>query len=1317
MKSKLRVGIITSLLLAPAAIVNAQEQEATTQNITQSIYNHAIAAIESKDQLQLMYKNLTDKSSLDEITIAESRVGGLISEGFTADEITFVEAKLKYVRAQKTLLTKIKSLGTNINKLTYTSSSLVRDVEVEYNVYLDFMNEEIENSYAKVQKTFKDAVTVAPQTAITSMLGLAVQYGHDETARKAYFKTNGADIDKLETMKFAVATIGDAIKNLDNLMKEVENPTPDYANIKTIVAEVTTAYNTLSADNKKIVVAYIPKGKTVAPYKIYTEALTNITTAQKVEDSITQLKAKTPANFAKATNFISEVAAIETAYGKLNENVKKFVSNFIDLAPFKAAADVSKQITALQISSDDSYRTAVSNLMQGYTALLKKEFVKNAIDLTEAEENIKSAVAIEVLIKDIKGTAPADIMTKINAARGAYDSPSTTANVKKIINNLTELTDWEKKYSDSLNVDKLIAALNPTATTFESLTIAAQAAFDKLGATEKSLVKDFKKLELYFIYADLSRKVNALKSTQADYQAQTKALQIEVGKLNSSTAEVDAVVALDAIKTKLSEKLADLSKVETDLETVLTKIEALKNSQNLVQDMLDARKLYEALDAPTKKRVTNLKVLTDLEKSHKAVISVVSLVEKLDPASKDYIKKAKSANTAYLKLDEAKRTYVKNYSTLISDRVAAMGVITQIDALKTTQKTYKANVQAAKDAYGALSPSALALVTNHGALLTAEGYITTAKVFDDRVLALVNEPAETIVAKVAALVAEYKIMDKNAKKLVEQAKTLTTYEKNNSAVVKVINLITALNPNSKDYTKKVLAARKAYNALDEVSQKRVTNYANLTAVEDVASLIGLIATLKPTSKTFLKDLQTARTNYDALPEEKKEAIINYEVLVKAETELASAHTVIALIEVALPGEEDYLTKLMNARIAYDKLPSGQKKLVSNIKDLTNREREVKPILSVMVQIENLEPEQSNFVSKVNSARKAYDKLTKDQKKYVNNIATLQNYEPVSTVIELISKLKSSSKTFHEDTTKARALYDALSADLKQYVANYHLLQAAETSILGGGNVVQMINDLSSVDPKQYIKRIEEIRAAYNALPKDQQKAVENYKVLQDQEKIVKPVMSVVAEIEKLMTARDMESQYQKILKAYDKLTATQRRYVYNEQVLLSLDSVIKVYKSIAELKPNDKMYFGMLELVRRDYDSLSSTDKQKVANYSVLLEAEQNMSEVKKVVALIAGLSTTSSTYVQDVANASAAYKALNSKVRGQVLNEDVLKKAEKDVAVVLKVVNAIAILDPDDRSFEKKVLAAQKLYSALTIEQQGLVYNFRVLQEYLDMQ
>ena len=1328
---KLTAGVITSLLLAPTAIANAQENDAQTRVTPQTEqvgYAKAVAAATTREQLIAEFGKLSENSSGDEMVIAEGNLIVVQNSGdFNADEKAIIKAKYEYVVKHRELLTKLKGIGNKVNGISYSSKTFIEEVEDINDEYVKFLGEKEPTdttSYLYVQAQFKQAVDTAlinnASSIAPTMRNSVLQYGYDKAARDAYFGKKGLDVGKLSKLgKDVEATelIASELVDLVNLLESSAN----FEDISTALNSFTAGYNTLTADQKKVVEAYNPNDASVTPFKKYKDALTSQSAVEKVILSINQLKAKQPSEFTSATSFISAVSSVEKAYNSLDTASKNLVTNASILEEYRKVADISKRISALRVSNDATYRTEVASIKAIYDnqLTLEKGYIKNAADFEIAVANIASAEQIEGLILAIAGAA--NKVQAIKDARTAYDAPpappGTTinaANVKKIVNNLAELTKWEKVYNASLTVDKLIDSIDPTASTFESKTLAAQAAFDKLGESEKTLVQGTNKLTLFFKYADVSKKVNALNSSMSDYNAQLETLKTAVAALDASGSEYAA--ALDNIKDKLNEKLTALTNEASAVTDVMSKIDSLNTSSNLVQDMLDARSAYNALPSAAKSRVTNIKVLTDFEKSHKAVVNVISLFEKLDPSSKSYISKAKSAFTAYAKLDDNNKVYVKNYKNL-KDIVPVVDVIVQINALNPSKKTYKVDVTKATEAYATLADATLqGKVVNYADLIKAQGYIDTAKNFDARVAALANENPDTFVQKVADLAAEYKTMDKNVKKLVEEYKTLSAYEKNNKAVVKVIQMIDALNPSSKDYTKKVLAARKAYNALDTVSQKRVTNYDNLTAVEDVASLIGLIASLKPTSKTFYQDMKTARELYDSLPEAKQQAIINYDALVAAENEQGLAQSVIELINLTEEQDADYLTKLMNARVAYDKLSSNQKKLVTNIKDLTTREKAVKPILSVMVQINELDPEAQNFVSKFNAARKAYDKLSKDQKKYIDNIDILLKFEPVSNVMELISKLKSSNSTFLQDTSRARSLYDALPADLQQYVTNYYLLQAAESSILGAGNVMQMINDLPSVDPKQYVKRIQEIRAAYNALPKDQQRAVQNYRVLQDQEKLIKPVISVVEDIDRLLTAKDMNSQYQKILKAYDKLNADQRRYVYNDQLLLSLDNVIKVYNSIANLNPKDKFYFGMIEAVRREYDSLNTIDKQRISNYSILLEAEKSMADVKKVVELIAGLSPSSPTYIEDVANAVAAYKALDSKVRGQVINEDALKQAEKDVAAVLKVVQAIGGIDPESSSFEKKVLAAQKDYSNLSIEQQGLVYNFRILEEYLKM-
>ena len=1322
---KLTAGVITGLLLAPTAIANAQENDAQSRVSTQTeqvTYMNEVAAATSREQLIAQYAKLSENSSADEMVIAKGDLATLSEPEFHKDEIDFINAKYNYVEEQRRLLSELQLIGNEMNGIAYTSKSFIKNVSDLEKKYTEFLNVGLQNkkSYFTVQKEFETAVTAAlvnnAKSIASTVRGTALQYGYDDVARNVYFKGKGMDIDKLTKLKNDAAKAEAVTTELDQLVELLEKST-DYSAISPGMNSFTANYNALTAEQKKVVEAYNPKDDKITPFKKYKDALSGLSAVEKVTSSIAQLKGKKPEDFTSASSFISTVAAVEKAYNSLDATSKQLLkTEYESIAQYLKAANISKSISGLRVSKEDVYRTTVKDIKAEYDLLTEgKGFVKNIGDLDLALANIAYAEDIEGKIKAINVVEEANKVAAIKAAREAYNNPSGTninaSNVKKIVNNLAELTAWEKNLGAALKVDKLIDSLDPAAKTFESKTLSAWTAFNKLTENDQKLVQGATKLKLFQTYAEASKTINTLKPT-ADYGTQLTKLKETVEKLDTTLQGYET--ALTNLKTQLQNKIDALVKEEEAVQAVITEIDLL-NSDIAIEKILDARANYNALSPTAKKRVTNIKELTDLEKSYKSVVNVISQFEKLDPSSKSYISKAKSAYTAYAKLDDKNKTFVQNYKDL-KDVIPTIDVMVQISALSPSKKTYKDDVVKAQEAFNKLGESLKAKVVNSQDLTNAQGYINSAKAFDDRIIALANEGPDTFVKKVAELTLEYKAMDKNAQKLVEQAKMLSSYEKDNKAVIKVIQMIDALNPTNKDYTKKVLDARKAYNALDQVSQKRVTNYANLTAVEDVASLIGLIASLKPTSKTFYQDMKTARELYDALPAEKQQAIVNYDALVAAENEQGLAQSVVELIKLTEVQDADYLTKLMNARVAYDKLSSDQKKLVTNIKDLTTREKAVKPILSVMVQINELEPESTSFVSKVNSARKAYDKLSKDQKKYIDNINILLKFEPVSNVMELISKLKSSSNTFLQDTSRARSLYDALPDDMKQYVTNYYLLQAAESSILGAGNVMQMIDDLPSVDPKQYVKRIQEIRAAYNALPKDQQRAVQNYKVLQDQEKLIKPVMSIVEDIDRLLTAKDMNSQYQKILKAYDKLNADQRRYVYNDQLLLSLDNVIKVYNNIAKLNPKDKYYFGMVEAARKEYDSLNTTDKQRISNYALLLEAEKSLADVKKVVEIIAGLSPSSSTYIEDVANAVAAYKALDSKIKGQVINEDVLKQAEKDVAAVLKVVQAIGNIDPDSSSFEKKVLAAQKDYSNLSIEQQGLVYNYRILEDYLKM-
>src|SRR5690606_14560871 len=138
--------------------------------------------------------------------------------------------------------------------------------------------------------------------------------------------------------------------------------------------------------------------------------------------------------------------------------------------------------------------------------------------------------------------------------------------------------------------------------------------------------------------------------------------------------------------------------------------------------------------------------------------------------------------------------------------------------------------------------------------------------------------------------------------------------------------------------------------------------------------------------------------------------------------------------------------------------------------------------------------------------------------------------------------------------------------------------------------------------------------------------------------------------------------FDKVNKAMKKLDSKQQSYVTNIDKYSNLSNVIYVYELIDKLKPSDKYYLGNLEAAKLAYDRLSSDEKLKVTNYYKLQEAQLDVTDIQKVTNIIASLSRNSSTYVEDVEEAAAAYKDLPSGSKRQVQNYDILKQAEKDI-------------------------------------------------------
>ena len=493
------------------------------------------------------------------------------------------------------------------------------------------------------------------------------------------------------------------------------------------------------------------------------------------------------------------------------------------------------------------------------------------------------------------------------------------------------------------------------------------------------------------------------------------------------------------------------------------------------------------------------------------------------------------------------------------------GLIENIGQVSYTSDS-KSRIDTAREAYNSLDSEEQALVTNYEVLTTAEATYAKLKADNeaaDAVDALIDaigtvEYTDSSKGRIDAAREAYDALTDDQKALVENYSTLTAAETeyaklkaDNEAADAVDALIDAIG--TVEYTdsskSRIDAAREAYNALTEEQQALVDNYAKLTAAEAIYKelddkavanvIIGLINDIDeveyPTSKDMI---DVAREAYDALTADQKALVTNYSTLTDAETEynnqkVTGANNVKNMID-AIPSEVDYydeecVNKIFEARGAYDALTEEQQALVTNYSTLTTAEttyknlddnakaNAVEALISAIGKVEYT----TTCKNKIDAAREAYDALTDDQKALVENYSTLTAAETeyaklkadneaadaVDALISAIGKVEYTT-TCKNKIDAAREAYDALTDDQKALVENYSTLTAAETEYakLKADNeaadaVDALISAIGKVEYTTTCKnKIDAAREAYDALTTSQKELVTNYKTLTDAEK-------------------------------------------------------------------------------------------------------------------------------------------------------------------------------------------------------------------------
>ncbi len=278
--------------------------------------------------------------------------------------------------------------------------------------------------------------------------------------------------------------------------------------------------------------------------------------------------------------------------------------------------------------------------------------------------------------------------------------------------------------------------------------------------------------------------------------------------------------------------------------------------------------------------------------------------------------------------------------------------IEKINAIGTVTLESEEAIQAARAAYDILTETQKEQVTNYNVLTAAEARLTdlkAAKAVDDMIDAIGEVTADSGEAVQAARAA-YDALTDAQKAEVKNYDVLTAAERrlaNLQAILPVEDKIDAIGEVTLDSENAIQAARAAYDALTEEQKAEVKNYDVLTAAEarladlqaakPVEKLIDAIGEVTLDSESAI---QAARAAYDALTEAQKAEVRNYDVLTAAEARLANQKAAkpvedsINAIGEVTLGSESAIAA---ARTAYDNLTEAQQAEVKNYDKLTAAE--------------------------------------------------------------------------------------------------------------------------------------------------------------------------------------------------------------------------------------------------------------------------------------------------------------------------------------------------------------------------------------------
>ena len=385
-------------------------------------------------------------------------------------------------------------------------------------------------------------------------------------------------------------------------------------------------------------------------------------------------------------------------------------------------------------------------------------------------------------------------------------------------------------------------------------------------------------------------------------------------------------------------------------------------------DLEKAEQLLGLLDASDQGHVKNVSDLRDAQ----TVYSAVSLIERIGPVTLQSGEKIREAEDAVLSLSNLQSRRVGNLEMLTNAR-AVYDTMTSIAGIGVVSVQSKSVIEYAEALYSELTDLQKQAIVNYADLQRARN--------------------------------DYDVC----------------------VTVDLIDQIGAVNQSSGPA---ITQAEASYERLPSALKTRVSNYGALQSAKQVYKVITAIELVKTVTKDSMANIVEAENLYAALTADRKEQVVNAELLTDARTVFAVVDLIESIGTVTLLSEPG----IENAEIAYNGLTAGQKERVGNIGTLTSD----RAVFDTMELIEAIGNVTAGSQSVISSALTAYNQLSTAEKKLVANYPELQ-VKDVDCKILSIGTVSSSSKSAIE---RAETAYGELPTGLQAQVLYFDQLREA-----------------------------------------------------------------------------------------------------------------------------------------------------------------------------------------------------------------------------------------------------------------------------------